>query len=157
MIQWGNSVILEEKHNNSILKSQMKFLLYFFFPNGIFIIVKMQIPFEDKVRDKIRFGYIYFQSVSCSVASDSLRPHRLQSTTLLSVECSRQEYWSGEPFPFLGDLPDPGIEPRSPALQFQSSSPCRKEIFKIRTWKTLFFNIFFHPSPTFPFSCSLSA
>ena len=30
---------------------------------------------------------------------------------------SRQEYWSGLPFPSLGDLPDPGIEPRSPAWQ----------------------------------------
>ena len=33
----------------------------------------------------------------------------------LSVGFSRQEYWSGLPFPALGDLPDPGIEPRSPA------------------------------------------
>ena len=30
---------------------------------------------------------------------------------------SRQEYWSGLPFPFLGDLLDPGIEPEFPALQ----------------------------------------
>ena len=30
---------------------------------------------------------------------------------------SRQEYWSGFPFPSPGDLPDPGIEPRSPVLQ----------------------------------------
>jgi len=30
---------------------------------------------------------------------------------------SRQEYWSGLPFPSPGDLPDPGVEPRSPALQ----------------------------------------
>ena len=30
---------------------------------------------------------------------------------------SRQEYWSGLPFPSPGDLPDPGIEPRSHALQ----------------------------------------
>ena len=29
----------------------------------------------------------------------------------------RQEYWSGLPFPSLGDLPDPGIEPGSPALK----------------------------------------
>ena len=29
----------------------------------------------------------------------------------------RQEYWSGLPFPSAGDLPDPGIEPRSPALE----------------------------------------
>ena len=28
-----------------------------------------------------------------------------------------QEYWSGLPFPSPGDLPDPGIKPRSPALQ----------------------------------------
>ena len=30
---------------------------------------------------------------------------------------SRQEYWSWLPFPSPGDLPEPGIEPRSPALQ----------------------------------------
>ena len=34
-----------------------------------------------------------------------------------SMEFSRQEYWSGLPFPSPGDLPDPGIEPRSPTLQ----------------------------------------
>ena len=34
----------------------------------------------------------------------------------LSMEFSRQEYWSGLPFPSLGDLPNPGIKPRSRAL-----------------------------------------
>ena len=34
-----------------------------------------------------------------------------------SMGLSRQEYWSGLPFPCSGDLPDPGIKPRSPALQ----------------------------------------
>ena len=34
-----------------------------------------------------------------------------------SMGFSRQEYWSGLPFPSSGDLPDPGIEPRSPTLQ----------------------------------------
>ena len=34
----------------------------------------------------------------------------------LSMGFSRQEYWSGVPFPFPGDLPDPRIEPQSPAL-----------------------------------------
>ena len=33
---------------------------------------------------------------------------------------SGQEYWSGLPFPSPGDLPDPGIEPRSPALKADS-------------------------------------
>ena len=37
-----------------------------------------------------------------------------------SMEFSRQEYWSGLPFPSLGDLPNPGIEPGSPALQADS-------------------------------------
>ena len=35
----------------------------------------------------------------------------------LSTGFSRQEYWSGLPFPSPGDLPNPGIEPGSPALQ----------------------------------------
>ena len=34
-----------------------------------------------------------------------------------SMEFSRQEFWSGLPFPSPGDVPDPGTEPRSPALQ----------------------------------------
>ena len=38
----------------------------------------------------------------------------------LSMGFSRQEYWSGLPFPSLGDLPDPGIKPGSPALQADS-------------------------------------
>ena len=33
------------------------------------------------------------------------------------MDFSRQEYWSGLPFPSPGDLPNPGIEPRSPALR----------------------------------------
>ena len=35
---------------------------------------------------------------------------------------SRQEYWSGLSFPSPGDLPNPGIEPRSPALQADALS-----------------------------------
>ena len=42
----------------------------------------------------------------------------------LSMESPRQEYWSGLPFPSPGDLPNPGIEPRSPALQ--ASEPPEK-------------------------------
>ena len=39
---------------------------------------------------------------------------------LQSMEFSRPEYWSGEPFPSPGDLPSPGIKPWSPALQVDS-------------------------------------
>ena len=38
----------------------------------------------------------------------------------LSIEFSRHEYWSGLSFPSPGDLPDPGFEPGSPALQADS-------------------------------------
>ena len=38
----------------------------------------------------------------------------------LSMGFSRQEFWSGLPFPSPGDLPDPGIKPMSPALQADS-------------------------------------
>ena len=56
--------------------------------------------------------------VSCSVVSDSLQPQGLSSHQApLSMGLPRQEYWSGLPFPFPGDLPDPGMEPGSPALQ----------------------------------------
>ena len=42
---------------------------------------------------------------------------------------SRQEYWSGLPFPSAGDLPNPGIEPGSPALQADAlpSEPQEKD------------------------------
>ena len=61
-----------------------------------------------------------------------------------SMGFSRQEYWSGLPFPSPGDLPDPGIEPRSPALQADAltSEPpgkpqyCSEEFKKLSGVKT---------------------
>ena len=59
--------------------------------------------------------------LSQSVMSDSLQPHRLQSTRILCPwGYSRQEYWSGLPCPPPGDISNPGIEPRSPPLQADS-------------------------------------
>ena len=47
------------------------------------------------------------------------------------MEFSGQEYWSGLPFPSSGSLPDPGIEPGSPALQadFLPFEPPGKPIY----------------------------
>ena len=50
---------------------------------------------------------------ACSVMSGSLSPQTEVHQALLSMESSRQDYWSGLPFPSLGDLSDPGIEPMS--------------------------------------------
>ena len=47
-------------------------------------------------------------------------PCTVACQALLSMELSRQEYWSGQPFSFPRDLPDPGIEPGSPAWQADS-------------------------------------
>ena len=56
-----------------------------------------------------------------------------------SIGFSRQEYWSGLPFPSPGDLPDPGIKPRSPALHADilTSEPPGKPQPKIRGIKTI--------------------
>ena len=53
---------------------------------------------------------------SCLTLCDPMN----QSSPGSSPRFSRQEYWSGLPRPLPGDLPDPGIEPGSPALQVDS-------------------------------------
>ena len=56
----------------------------------------------------------------CLVAQSCLtlcHPWTVACQAPLYMECFRQEYWSGSPFPSPGDLPNPGIELRSPALQ----------------------------------------
>ena len=52
-------------------------------------------------------------------------------TLLCLMEFSRQEYWRGQPFPSPGHLPEPEIEPGSPALQVDSlpSEPPGKLLF----------------------------
>ena len=60
------------------------------------------------------------KSVNRSVVSNSLLVHGLAFHAPLSMRFSRQEYWGGLPFPSLGDLPDPGIEPESPAMKADS-------------------------------------
>ena len=56
-------------------------------------------------------------SVKCPVVLESfVTPWTAALQAPLSMAFSRQEYWSGLPFPSAGDLPNPGIELRSPAL-----------------------------------------
>ena len=87
--------------------------------------------------------------LSCSVVSDSLRPHGLQPTRFLCPRgFSRQEYWSGLPCLPPGGYPNPGIISRSPALPGdslsteppgKSSGQVEKWILQLRTpyWVTL--------------------
>ena len=69
-----------------------------------------------------------------SVCAKSLNPVQLFATPWtvacqapLSVEFSRQEYWSGLPCPPPGNLPVPGIKPGSPALQADSLPSVTRE------------------------------
>ena len=52
-----------------------------------------------------------------------------------SMEFSRQEYWSGLPFPSPEDLPASGIEPRSPALQADALPSATWEALPSNKWK----------------------
>ena len=76
--------------------------------------------------------------------SDSLPLHGLAvgRQAPLSMEFPSQEYWSGFPFPLPGDLPDPGIETMSPALEgrfFTTETPGKPIIKRItlliRIWR----------------------
>ena len=71
-------------------------------------------------------------------------PWTVAYQALPSMEFSRQEYWSGFPFPSPGDLSNPGIEPWSPALQadaLSSEPPGRPQglfslVFVLFQWHT---------------------
>ena len=64
----------------------------------------------------IAFSGIYYECIFSHVQLFAT-PWTVARQAPLSMGFSRQEYWSGLPFPSPGDLPDPGIEPRSPALR----------------------------------------
>ena len=64
---------------------------------------------------------IYQFSVLVTQQCLTLQPHGLQPARFLCPwDFSRQKYWRGLPFPPSGDIPDSGIEPRSPSLQADS-------------------------------------
>ena len=64
--------------------------------------------------------YIYGGGLVAKSCPTLATPWTVARQAPLSMGFSKQEYWSGLPFPSPGDLPNPGIEPRSPALQADS-------------------------------------
>ena len=84
---------------------------------------------------------------SCSVMSNSFAtPWTAACQPPLSMRFSRQEYWSGLPFPSPEDLPNPGIEPTSHALNcitggFFTPEPPEK-LRKILGWPKTFIQVF---------------
>ena len=74
--------------------------------------------------------YILVCAQSLSRVQLFVTPWAVAHQAPLSMDFYRQEYWSGYPFPSPGDLPNPGIEPRSPALlvDFLLSDPTGKPV-----------------------------
>ena len=65
-------------------------------------------------------GHVLGLSLVTKLCLTLVTPWTVACQAPLSMGFSRQEYWSGLPFPSPGDLPDPGIEPESPALKTDS-------------------------------------
>ena len=82
----------------------------------------------------IYLNYVYmcvWRGVVAQMCPTLCSPWTIACKAPLSMEFSRQESWSGLPFPCLGDHSDPGIKPRSPALQVDTlpSEPPGKPIY----------------------------
>ena len=87
----------------------MKIVLHLFFPFWMhFISLTFLISLAKTLVSKVK---------SLSRVRLFVTPWTTARQAPQSMAFSRQEYWSGLPFPSPGDLPDPGIEPGSPALE----------------------------------------
>ena len=88
--------------------------------------IRKQTPIHEDLlfHSKLRYFTLKISTGSGGLVTKSCltleTPWTVACQAPLSMRFSRQEYWSGWPFPSPGDLPDPGIEPRSPALQVDS-------------------------------------
>ena len=78
---------------------------------------------KSRIQSRTMLHWFVLYTCVCQLLSHAqffVTPRTVAGQAPLSMEFSRQEYWSGLPFPSPGDLPDPGIEPASPAVQAAS-------------------------------------
>ena len=107
ILPWESLLISQSLNHGVLLESSLAFfliLIYSTFPDG----------YIQNHTSKHNLT-----PCVCSVSHVWLfaSPWTIANQAPLSMGFSRQEYWSGLPFPSPEDLPGPGIEPRSPALQ----------------------------------------
>ena len=104
------------------LKNALFFLVIFPLIILIFqgILTFPLLPFQE-IRNRLRKELTDCALLSCTQLF--VIPWTVAHQAPLSIEFSRQKYWSGLPFPSPGDLPNPGIESQSPALQADSLPP----------------------------------
>ena len=83
---------------------------------------------ESIFTTRINIGYLPLENTLSRVRLFAI-PWTVANQAPQSIEFSRQEYWSGLPFPSPGDLPNAGIEPGSPTLQAHAlpSEPIGKD------------------------------
>ena len=115
----GNDFLIADNRNGTIREE-----------NGVLYISKKGC--ESTYRIDELCDRRYSESVSCSVVLNSATPWTVAHQAPLSMELSRQEYWSGLPFSSPGDLPEPRIEPMSLALAGGANEPPRKPLKKNR-------------------------
>ena len=149
-IQISKQMLLSSNANSSHISEQKDIfldshLLYFI---GFLISERMSYSISFSLLNLNVFCYFFFSvkwknnklciiflSVNRSVVPDFLhrRDCNLPWRLLKSMGFSRQDYWSGQPFPSAGALPDPGIELQPPALQADSlpSEPPGKPIHNL--------------------------
>ena len=108
---WTTRESFSALHN---LFNKLNFIFKQYKSNEIFIFLNQEFSFISTKPFKILFRDCAV--LCCSFMSNSLWPYGL----LCPWGFSRQEYWSGLPCPPPGDLPNPGIKPRSPMWQADS-------------------------------------
>ena len=122
--------------------------------------IKTFLPFVSAEVSSISLPYLKNEKKESEVTQSCLTvtPWTVAYQAPPSKGFSRQEYWSGLPFPPPGDLPNPRIEPRSPALQAEAlpseppgkplfywnslelSCPCQSNSGSILLWESLVFS-----------------
>ena len=110
--EWGKPQILcSEKRGEEPSKPSTNYRVSVLFWTG-----------RPGIHSTLRITKLDFQQSVCSslIHVRLCDPTDCSHQAPLSMGFSRQEYWSGLPCPPPGDLPNPGIEPRSPALQADS-------------------------------------
>ena len=97
----------------------------------LFSLLCISLTFHNK-KLEIYIYLIRSDQISCSVVSNSVTPWTVARQAPLSMRLCRQKYWSGLPCTPPGNLPNPGIKPRSPAMAGDSfnteppGKPCNK-------------------------------
>ena len=97
------------------LRRYVLHVIFYYFDISLFVITTMSLYQESHTADRHWQQRTWVPAHWLSRVWFSATPWTVAHRAPLSMEFSRQESWSGLPFPIPGDLPKPGIKPTSPA------------------------------------------